>query len=430
MLLKLIYRQSNLLQRGSVLKPLIKTVLPTKRLTVLYSTTQGQPILYKTNTFRSQLLGPGRRLGLAFVISASLTGFALGAWFFTHLYIEFYLHPTSDKLSSEVRSYLRGAYLREEYQPDPALVEMYLTKAKEKILLDHEVAMDSIELIDVNFRLGENFKIRKQYQDALDCYLQVWYSLIENKGVAFDQLKLIKLLQAGLQISRLYTQMKKYDLAKEYLINGFELSEKFKDRIQESEFKDSLTKLIINHISFEKINLDYRIELALNSTLKKEYDLALNLYFDCLKDIQKLNPIISSNEIQNKNASSDTETKPLHPWGAIESIVLGYIAQTTYGKTGSVEESLPWAWKSYKTSEPYHHRTVDGEVSGATAMKTLASFYTLKKDFNQAQACLSKALSLANAAADNELALSIGKQLAKIQDRKEVNGSENTKVQK
>ncbi|KAJ9056723.1 hypothetical protein DSO57_1030067 [Entomophthora muscae] len=326
----------------------------------------------------------------------------IAAWKCQHLYIEHYLHPTNPKLSSEVRSYLRGAYSREEMDPDPAIAEKYLSLACQRILEENQLEPDSLEFLDINVRLAKAFEGKKSYTEALDVYIKIWHTLLEaanpkqNAHVYLQEKStqdhLNRILDTGLSIGSLYLKLGEAQIAKDFLSRGFQMAS---DILNQAAGNDSFI------LPLKKYSVNYRISLGCAYVFLKDYDASMALYSSVLRDIHNTAP---------KDAAQ------LHPWGCLESKVLNYMSEVSYAKSKNISQAINWAWKAHKASVPFQETSMAGAAAGANALYTLGLLYEKKADLLQARACLSQAVALAVKSCDSDLTRTVCFQLDSIQE--------------
>ncbi|CAG8812740.1 34297_t:CDS:2, partial [Racocetra persica] len=275
-----------------------------------------------------------------------------------HLYIEYFLHPTPKKLSSEARNCLRGAYFREEMVTDSHVAEVYLQRALEIAINKQNLSLDDPVVIDIWLRIAYNYVWTKKFEDASLVYRSTLELLLQSKSP--ENFK--KAIEVSKKLAEVYINMKEFDNAEKKLEISTSILENSK------VISDELVKCI-----------DL---LAGLYAQQKKFEFALPLYLGILKILQ------------NKQREDQNQDR----WKCWEAITMGHLGEVLYG-LGKHNEAMGWMQQGLTISKNNSGNRDCDECSGVI-FNNLGLIYEKNEEFEIAKSLYSQAISYATKAQD------------------------------
>ncbi|KAF0386547.1 TPR-like protein [Gigaspora margarita] len=342
-----------------------------KETTFIYMAKQARSQIFKIVKFTLTVM-----LIMIFIFYIAYRGF--------HLYIEYFLHPTSKKLSSEARNCLRGAYFREEMVADSEIAEIYLRRALEIAINKQNLNLDDPVVIDIWLRIAYNYVWTKKFEDASLVYRSVLELLLQSKNFK-------KAIEVSKKLAEVYINMKEFDNAEKCLCWSIEMLQ-----LDEQEYDNKKNWIIDDNQSG---NLEIPTSIFENSKIiseelikcvdllaglyaqQKKFELALPLYLGILKMLQN----------QQKNQDQNR----LKCW---EAITMGHLGEVLYG-VGKHDEAMGWMQQGLTISKNNSGNRDCDECSGVI-FNNLGLIYEKNENFEVAKSLYNQAILYASKAQD------------------------------
>ncbi|KAK9702298.1 hypothetical protein K7432_011303 [Basidiobolus ranarum] len=312
----------------------------------------------------------------------------LSLWKGLHLYIEYYLHPTSPNLDPAARKFLRGAYFREEMVSDPVIAAVYLGAALKIASTEQNLPDSSPEVSGILVRLGKALPKGYFWKEAIEIFERAWKAS-DNPESQELRVKLCRYL------GDIHMRLGEYQSAEKYLVLGMQISQELRAKVSNTPQTPGPQELGI------------MVSMADMYALQGNYEYALPLYLGILhkaKEYKLMHKLDSTAPI--KGTKEDDIT-------CLDAIVMGHLAEIHYGMK-KYEEAISWAQKALNMAKKGVSVKECEECAGVIS-HNLGMIYENKGDKQEAFSYFVQAVSHATTAKDTNSIVQYRKDLYRLE---------------
>ncbi|KAI9594141.1 hypothetical protein BDF19DRAFT_466649 [Syncephalis fuscata] len=342
-------------------------------------------------------------------------------WMGLHAFAEYYATPDK-RLPSEVRSLLRGAYVRDTLLPEPAAVAKYLEKALVMMEMSSAEIPRSV-IIATHYWLAYTFERLGRLAEAADMYrhvLKAW-STTERKQPA-SMIEVSRMVAVSRRLGETLTRLGQFDEAGRVLWAAVYIAKpldtdylNIKSMMPEKHYDDNSNNHQQQQEQHSRTDSTYYhspeavrcvVSLANVLALQRNFDDALTLYAGALHAAQSG---IQQEQATGQKAKvywSHTAVPASNTWTCLDAQVMGHLAEI-YAVQNDIARAGEWSRKGLELS-----KAVTGEPAcdSCTGM-ILANLALLKEATGhdkEAQQLFSRAHSYAKKANDIQAMLEYG----------------------